>query len=630
MHRRRSRKVVRGGWARLATVAAAGLVVVAGGCLDRELRPLNPCVVSGVAQKIRVQNIEKVDLLFMVDNSGSMAEEQAALARQFPRLVRTLASGEIRDPDTGDVVSTFPPVANLHLGVVSSDMGTAGYPLDTCDDAVDGDDGILLQHSASNCTDFTMPPKFLEFRAGTDDPDTLATHFSCMARLGTDGCGFEQQLEAVLKALLPAGVEREIGIDSFLTGNGHGDRENAGFLRPDSLLAIVVVTDEDDCSVKEPRLFDVSQYGGATTLNVRCVLNPDAVFPVERYVKGLTWLRKDDPDLLLFAAIVGIPPTLGTREDGTTDWPRIACTKARQAAGMCDPKLVPEIVMGRTGQEIRPSCDTATGKAYPPNRITRTAELIEAAGGNASVHSICVNDFTPAVQGIINKIADALRGTCLPRPLNRNADGKVACNVVEVLPTDGDYVKCDQVPGRTFLRKEVDDQGREHEVCTIEQLAPAGWMGSATPRDALSPPSGQGWYYDDFSADVRDKCGETPQRIVYTSGSEPKTGTVVRLECLQNVTGSKADSPELGEPCTNPNPMGPPWRCEDYRPDGERASGGNGMFCYGPTNTCQMHCESDADCLAANLGGYRCPTDEEMMALGLSERFCINPTCGAP
>ncbi len=628
MHRRRSRKVVREGRLGLLAVAAAGLVVTVGGCLDRELRPLNPCIVSGVVQKIRVQNVEKVDLLFMVDNSGSMEQEQRALARQFPRLIRTLATGEITDPDSGEVVGTFPPVANLHLGVVSSDMGTGGYPLETCSDAVDGDDGILLQRVASDCSGFSAP-KFLEFRADMDDPDMLATNFSCMARLGTNGCGFEQQLEAVLKALLPAEAERDIGLDPYLTGTGHGDNANAGFLRPDSLLAVVIVTDEDDCSVKNKDLFDISQFDGPRTLNVRCFLNPDELYPETRYSKGLTWLRKDDPDLLLFAAIVGLPPGLGTAEDGTTDWDRIACTAARQSAGTCDPKLVPEVVMGRTGQEMRPSCDTPTGKAYPPNRITRTAELIEAAGGNASVHSICVNDFTPAVMGIINKIADALRGTCLPRPLNRTADGKVACDVVEVLPAEGDYVRCEQVPGRTFVRKELDKDGNEHEVCTIEQLAPAGWTGSGTARDALSPPSGQGWYYDDFSADVRDKCGDTPQRIVYTSGSEPKTGTVVRLECLQNVSGSKANSPEIGEPCTNPDPNGPQWRCEDYRPDGEPASGGNGMFCYAPTNTCQMRCATDADCLAANLGGYRCPSDEEMAALGISERYCINPTCGA-
>ncbi len=613
----------------VAGALAAGVLLLVGGCLDRELRPLNPCVVSGVAEKIRVQNIEKVDLLFMVDNSGSMREEQAALAAQFPRLIRTLASGEVRDPATNDLLDSFPPVNNLHLGVVSSDMGTGGLPLMSCNDSNDGDDGILLQRAASDCAGF-MPPKFLEFRAGMDDPDTLANNFSCMARLGTNGCGFEQQLEAVLKALLPAGSTGEIGIDPFLTGDGHGSNANAGFLRPDSLLAVVLVTDEDDCSAKDKNIFDANQFGGPTTLNVRCFLNPGALFPVERYVKGLTWLRRNDPDLLVFAAIVGLPPGLGTDTEGRTDWERIACTDARQRAGTCDPSLIPEVVSGggAMGQQIRPSCDTATGKAYPPNRITRTAELIEKAGANAVVHSICVSDFTPAIQRIIDKIADALKGTCLPRALNRTAEGTVACNVVEVLPTEGDYTRCEQVPGREFLRTEVDEEGNQHEVCTIAQLAPGGWTGSGTPRSELSEPSGQGWYYDDFSPEVTNKCGNNPQRIVYTTGAEPKTGTVVRLECLQNVSGSKQDSPELGEPCQNPDPMGPSWVCSDYRPDGERASGGNGMFCYTPTNTCQMACTSDADCLAANLGGYRCPTMGEMEELGLSERFCINPTCG--
>ncbi len=609
------------------SVLALGALLAVGGCLDRELRPLNPCVVSGVAEKIRVQNIEKVDLLFMVDNSGSMKEEQEALAMQFPRLIRTLASGQVRDPNTDALIDTFPAVNDLHLGVVSSDMGTGGFTLPTCADRNDGDDGILLQRAASDCAGF-MPPKFLEFRAGTDDPDTLASNFSCMARLGTTGCGFEQQLEAVLKALLPAGATTEIGIDPFVTGDGHGADANAGFLRPDSLLGVVVVTDEDDCSAKDKNIFDAMQFGGQTTLNVRCFLNPETLFPVERYSKGLTWLRRNDPDLLVFAAIVGLPPGVGTDEEGRTDWERIACTEARQRDGLCDPNLVPEVVMGTSGQQMRPSCMTATGTAYPPNRITRTAELIEKAGGNAVVHSICVSDFTPAVQRIIDKIADALKGTCLPRALNRTAEGKVSCNVVEVLPTEGDFTKCDQVPGRTFLRNEVDEEGNSHEVCTIEQLAPDGWAGSGTPRDALSPPSGQGWYYDDFTSEVTSKCGNNPQRIVYTSGAEPKTGTVVKLECLQNVTGSKADSPELGEPCQNPDPMGPSWNCADYRPDGERASGGGGMFCYTPTNTCQMACETDADCLAANLGGYRCPSDDEMATLGLSARFCINPTCG--
>jgi hypothetical protein len=49
-----------------------------------------------------------------------------------------------------------------------------------------------------------------------------------MARVGTSGCGFEHQLAATSKALTAP--------------------ENAGFLRDDAFLQIVLITDEDDCS----------------------------------------------------------------------------------------------------------------------------------------------------------------------------------------------------------------------------------------------------------------------------------------------------------------------------------------------------------------------------------------------
>ena len=58
-------------------MVVAGLL---GGCLDRELKPLNPCLVSGVVAEIAVTNIDKVDLLFVVDNSGSMARSRPRCA----------------------------------------------------------------------------------------------------------------------------------------------------------------------------------------------------------------------------------------------------------------------------------------------------------------------------------------------------------------------------------------------------------------------------------------------------------------------------------------------------------------------------------------------------------------------
>ena len=62
----------------------------------------------------------QLDVLLMVDSSGSMAEEQAALAAQIPRLARALATGDAN----GDGVQDFPALESVRFGVVSSDMGT--------------------------------------------------------------------------------------------------------------------------------------------------------------------------------------------------------------------------------------------------------------------------------------------------------------------------------------------------------------------------------------------------------------------------------------------------------------------------------------------------------------------------
>ena len=121
----------------LTVVATATLALLLGGCLDRKLKALNPCLVSGVVAKISVTNIDKIDMLFMVDNSGSMKEEQAALRAEFPNLISVLVTGD-RD---GDGNNDFPPAKNMHLGVVSSDLGLVGITgIDKC--AMLGDDAV--------------------------------------------------------------------------------------------------------------------------------------------------------------------------------------------------------------------------------------------------------------------------------------------------------------------------------------------------------------------------------------------------------------------------------------------------------------------------------------------------------
>ncbi|MCZ7685533.1 MAG: hypothetical protein M5U28_44845 [Sandaracinaceae bacterium] len=138
----------------------------------------------------------------MVDNSNSMAEEQASLAAQLPRIVTALATGDI----DGDGTPESAPVDDLHLGVVTSDMGVGGFIVPTCARGDFGDDGILRTQGRTDIAGcMATYPSFLEFRPGSGaDPADVAADFACVATVGTGGCGFEQQLEAVLKAATPS------------------------------------------------------------------------------------------------------------------------------------------------------------------------------------------------------------------------------------------------------------------------------------------------------------------------------------------------------------------------------------------------------------------------------------------
>ncbi|HEX4352210.1 MAG TPA: hypothetical protein VHZ95_04835, partial [Polyangiales bacterium] len=82
-------------------------------------------------------SLDTVDLLFVVDNSNSMAEKQASLKAALPSLMHALTSGT---RSSGG--SALPAVTDLHVGVVSTDMGTPGVSLPGCDPN-GGDDGRL-------------------------------------------------------------------------------------------------------------------------------------------------------------------------------------------------------------------------------------------------------------------------------------------------------------------------------------------------------------------------------------------------------------------------------------------------------------------------------------------------------
>ena len=629
-------------WKPRVTLAAAVVTVLgiaASGCLERGLKPVNPCTRSSVGQRIQVTNVDNVDLLFMIDNSNSMAEEQANLILELPRLVNVLASGD-RDADG---MRDFNPVKSLHVGVITSDMGAGpntGVP--TCARGL-GDDGILRSRSRLTTAPCmaTYPSAVFEFdRERGDNPNDFAATVGCVANIGTGGCGFEQQLEASLKALTPVSASawtrpgytppRFVSADGIPDSTaGQADGPNMGFLRPNSALAVVLVTDEEDCSVRDYGLFvSGDPRFMSVPLNLRCNTFGDPamglIHPIDRYVNGFLGLRSD-PGLLIFSGIVGIPPE----------------TEPLAQAGNYSGILMNANMIPRPnamGTNLEPSCSTMNGVAYPPIRIVQTAAGLAASGAAVSLSSICSPSFQPAIDAIIAKIADALRGACLPRALNAAADGTVDCEVYELLPaagTPGVISDCTALPGRTFQETVVDELGTPRQLCQVEQVARA---------DIMAMP---GWYYDDFATDLADTCGATPQRIAFTGMAPPATGSEVRLECLQTIALGSGSGTDVS--CDDDNNVSNQCQigmfCEDPTNHlcgtGTSLPGGGGatLGCDPVERLCAVPCTSDADCTTAGLLGYVCDTrlnsvaagegiDDVPPALRDSQRnFCVNPTC---
>jgi hypothetical protein len=312
-------------------------------------------------------------------------------------------------------------------------MGLLGITgIDGCDGR--GDDGVL-RHSASaelpECAGRTFP-SFLTYRAASDDPAQVASDFACIATLGTDGCGFEQQLEATLKAVWPSADDRFTFVSDGNGGGGlgHGDQENDGFLRPaggadTSILAVVLVTDEDDCSSMDfshlipPDQLDPNDPEQAKLLmqgfNVRCLMNPDHLFPVSRYADGLKNLRPNSEGLIVFGAIVGVPTELVTPEalaavDFADDTAReafydgiLAAPEMQQTVDVVDPNFPDD-------DRVTASCNTGNGLAYPPVRIV---QAVRELGRDTVVQSICQDDFGPAIDALLAAISRASKSACV-------------------------------------------------------------------------------------------------------------------------------------------------------------------------------------------------------------------------
>ncbi|HXX69862.1 MAG TPA: hypothetical protein VEK07_21960 [Polyangiaceae bacterium] len=323
-----------------------GLGIVASGCLTRPVTSTSPQLTTNFTSVVQNQVVNKVDILFDIDNSASMGDKQQYLVQAIPDLIDQLLNPDcvdsqgnlILDANNNPIQSTnnngvqtcsqgqvaFPPVHDLHLGIVTSSLGQRLSEQDPGSPAViicqttatpnpsptgiadhNDDQGHLvareITYGAGNTTategpvmdayvpsyGFNTPPNnwggFLDWfpqttvNANMANPlptglnadtveTTLVNDFTQMVQgVGIYGCGIESQLESWYRFLIQPDPYATLAINNPSTGNATAVwsgvdttilQERADFLRPDSLVAVIVLSDENDSEI------DVRSFGG--------------------------------------------------------------------------------------------------------------------------------------------------------------------------------------------------------------------------------------------------------------------------------------------------------------------------------------------------------------------------------
>jgi hypothetical protein len=193
-------------------------LLFASGCASPSSPPATP-----TSSDTFTQSSGRADILFLIDNSSSMTQEQGKIADQ-----------------AGGLIARFSNIGtDFHIGVIDSDFGEGGAMHAYAGPAVDGCDGCTVLTSDVGCASPSVDT--------TEPDDALAVDcaralvFKKLVATGIDGPAFEREFDQVMAAL---GLAPWDGTAPAVAQPVPA--ANAGFLRSDSELYIVIASDEDE------------------------------------------------------------------------------------------------------------------------------------------------------------------------------------------------------------------------------------------------------------------------------------------------------------------------------------------------------------------------------------------------
>jgi hypothetical protein len=422
-------------------IVSALFVTGSAGCNGHSLKPVEIDPSSEKVGGLPLDVNKKVDVLLVIDNSGSMGEEQANLAANFAPFIDTLeAVGAdyriaITTTDIGGPGSncTAPTGGELQLSscldrpATFEFNGESQYEAACVSQCELGDAELAILPTSIDPSGPLEARPWIESYNGVGNlPDEVEPleAFQCFAPQGISGCGWESPLEAVARAL----------------GNTEDPTQpEYGFLRPDALLAILIVTDEVDCSYNpdlQAALFESDTFKDESTTQVTsavcwnagvtctgdspyadCVatdLDANAqpttdptqmvLQPVSRYVSLLEGIaaQKVEGREVIVSVIAGVPSGYNTGE------------VEQMFADSEDPVFQSNFGIGAGCENV---VDGVVQQAVPPVRLETFASAFMSPAlpeGARNLYSVCDADYSPAIEDIVASIEQELPPACFP------------------------------------------------------------------------------------------------------------------------------------------------------------------------------------------------------------------------
>jgi hypothetical protein len=210
--------------------------------------------------------------------------------------------------------------------------------------------------------------------------------------------------------------------------------ENEGFLRENGMLAVVIITDEDDCSASDPAvLFDPPDHPEEPhpvlgyLHSFRCFEYGINCYPNNGRELGYRWFceprTESDPDSLLF------PINRYTGFLESLRAPRTLVVTAI-AGPVLESVQVVEDDEGRP--DLEPTCMDPMGEGAAPG--IRLRAFVDHFNGDSAMDQwaytgVCTSDFSRALRGTGNRIVNVITEPCPARPFAgcRNGTGGTDC-----------------------------------------------------------------------------------------------------------------------------------------------------------------------------------------------------------